>query len=229
MIDLTNPNDGQIDAISPWSESTFVGGSDTSRGADSTQAAIELQRELNDHALPAIEELSAQFPSQAMELRNCLARMANMLQLAMQQQAELLEHLNRNFSTSATALGDFSVVREVGRGGMGIVYEAEQLSLNRRVALKVLPYTYGLNPVRLQRFRYEAQAAASLCHPNIVPVYSVGNRHGVHYYAMQLIEGQSCAQIISSLANRRNIDDWSVEGLVAQAWGHKAWWHLAWN
>ena len=222
MIELTLPNElagelaiqanpaTQIYPDAQWSESTYVGGSNAGINADTTQAAIELQRELNERALPAIEELAGQFPTQAQELRDCLARMASMMQLAMQQQAELLENLNRNLSCSATSLGDFNILRELGRGGMGVVYEAEQLSLGRRVALKVLPYTHGLNPVRLQRFRNEAQAAASLNHPNIVPIYAVGNRHGVHYYAMQMIDGRSGAQVIANLVNRRRNNDWTI-------------------
>src|SRR5205807_4943621 len=96
-------------------------------------------------------------------------------------------------------LGDFRMLREVGRGGMGIVYEAEQISLGRRVALKVLPFAATLDPRQLQRFKNEAQAAAQLQHPHIVPVYFVGNERGVHYYAMQYIEGQSLAQVIEEL------------------------------
>src|SRR5262249_51251888 len=84
-------------------------------------------------------------------------------------------------------LGDFRLVREVGRGGMGVVYEAEQVSLRRRVALKVLPLLAMLDPKQLQRFQNEAQAAAQLHHTNIVPVYFVGCERGVHYYAMQYI------------------------------------------
>jgi len=68
-------------------------------------------------------------------------------------------------------LGDFRIIREVGRGGMGIVYEAVQLSLGRRVALKVLPFAAALNARQLQRFKNEAQAAAHLQHQNIVPVF----------------------------------------------------------
>jgi tetratricopeptide (TPR) repeat protein/tRNA A-37 threonylcarbamoyl transferase component Bud32 len=96
-------------------------------------------------------------------------------------------------------LGDFRIVAEVGRGGMGVVYEAEQVSLRRRVALKVLPFAGVLDPKHLQRFRNEAQAAAHLHHTNIVPVYSVGSERGVHYYAMQFIEGESLARAISDL------------------------------
>lgn len=96
-------------------------------------------------------------------------------------------------------LGDYRLIRELGRGGMGIVYEAEQISLNRRVALKVLPFAATFDPKQLQRFRNEALAAAQLHHPNIVPVHAVGSERGVHYYAMQLIDGQSLAALIAEL------------------------------
>jgi serine/threonine protein kinase/Flp pilus assembly protein TadD len=96
-------------------------------------------------------------------------------------------------------LGDFRIARELGRGGMGVVYEAEQLSLGRRVALKVLPFAAALDPKHLQRFRNEALAAAHLNHPHIVPVYGVGCERGVHYYAMQLVEGQTLADLIRGL------------------------------
>src|SRR5262249_55363576 len=96
-------------------------------------------------------------------------------------------------------LGDFRILREVGRGGMGIVYEAEQISLSRRVALKVLPFAATMDSRHLQRFQNEARAAASLEHPHIVPVYGVGCERGVHYYAMKFIDGQSLAQVIDEM------------------------------
>jgi serine/threonine protein kinase len=96
-------------------------------------------------------------------------------------------------------LGDFRIVREVGRGGMGIVYEAEQVSLGRQVALKVLPFTTSLDAKQLQRFKTEAKAAAHLHHTHIVPIYAVGCDGGVHYYAMQFIAGRTLAQIIREL------------------------------
>jgi serine/threonine protein kinase len=98
-----------------------------------------------------------------------------------------------------TALGDFRIVREIGRGGMGTVYEAVQLSLGRRVALKVLPFAAALDSRQLQRFKNEAHAAAQLHHPHIVPVYFVGTERGVHFYAMQLIEGQNLAALVEEL------------------------------
>ena len=95
-------------------------------------------------------------------------------------------------------LGDFRILREVGRGGMGIVYEAEQISLRRRVALKVLPFAATMDPKQLQRFRNEALAAASLHHEHIVPVHAVGCERGVHYYAMQFIDGHTLANLITA-------------------------------
>jgi serine/threonine protein kinase/Tfp pilus assembly protein PilF len=104
----------------------------------------------------------------------------------------------------AGTLGDFRIVREVGRGGMGIVYQAEQISLGRRVALKVLPFAGALDPRHLQRFKNEAHAAAQLHHTNIVPVHFVGCERGVHFYAMQFIEGHSLADAIAQLRQKEN-------------------------
>ena len=96
-------------------------------------------------------------------------------------------------------LGDFRILREVGRGGMGVVYEAEQISLKRRVALKVLPFAAVFDQKHLQRFKTEAQAAAHLHHTHIVPVFAVGCERGVHYYAMQFIEGRALDTAIGEL------------------------------
>jgi tetratricopeptide (TPR) repeat protein len=96
-------------------------------------------------------------------------------------------------------LGDYRILREVGRGGMGVVYEAEQVSLGRRVALKVLPFAAVFDDRHLQRFKNEAEAAAFLHHTHIVPVHAVGCERGVHYYAMQYIDGRSLAQVVTEL------------------------------
>ena len=93
-------------------------------------------------------------------------------------------------------LGDFEIVREVGRGGMGMVYEARQVSLNRKVALKVLAAGLGLTSTAVARFHREAEAAAKLHHTNIVPVYATGEQDGTHFYAMELIEGTSLDHIL---------------------------------
>lgn len=100
-------------------------------------------------------------------------------------------------------LGDFDVVHEIGRGGMGVVYEARQRSLNRPVALKVLSSGLGLTSKAVLRFRREAEAAGKLHHTNIVPVYATGEEHGVHFYAMELVEGPSLDQVLKQLRGER--------------------------
>ena len=95
-----------------------------------------------------------------------------------------------------TVLGEFRLVREIRRGGMGIVYEAEQVSLGRRVALKVLSESAALDPLQVERFRVETQAVAQLHHPHIVPIFAVGSGHGTHHYAMQFIDGTTLAELI---------------------------------
>jgi serine/threonine protein kinase len=100
-------------------------------------------------------------------------------------------------------LGDFRILREVGRGGMGIVYEAEQESLGRRVALKVLPSQALLDPRQQKRFQREARAAARLHHTNIVPVFGVGEHDGLHYYVMQFIQGLGLDQVLRELKRLR--------------------------
>ncbi len=96
-------------------------------------------------------------------------------------------------------LGDYRILREIGRGGMGIVYEAEQESLGRHVALKVLPAQALLNPQQQTRFQREAKAAARLHHTNIVPVYGVGEHGGMHYYVMQFIQGLGLDEVLKEL------------------------------
>jgi WD40 repeat protein/serine/threonine protein kinase len=100
-------------------------------------------------------------------------------------------------------LGEYRILREVGRGGMGVVYEAVQESLGRHVALKVLPAQNWKSSVPLERFRREARAVAQLHHTNIVPVFGVGECDGVHYYAMQFIHGQSLDNVLHELKRLR--------------------------
>ena len=96
-------------------------------------------------------------------------------------------------------LGDFEIIRELGRGGMGVVYEARQVSLNRKVALKVISSALGLSSKAEVRFQREAEAAGKLHHTNIVPIYATGEDDGTHYYAMELIDGPSLQQVIGNL------------------------------
>jgi WD40 repeat protein/serine/threonine protein kinase len=158
------------------------------------QAALKAGRRLErPHFL-------ASHPDIAEALAECLDGL-ELLQAA----APALRESASNAPVSAGAfqpegpLGDYRIVREIGRGGMGIVYEAVQISLGRRIALKVLPFAAALDPRQLQRFKNEAQAAAHLQHPQIVPVHAVGCERGVHYYAMQFIDGRALAAVIQEL------------------------------
>ncbi|MCE9546720.1 MAG: serine/threonine protein kinase [Planctomycetia bacterium] len=137
---------------------------------------------------PSIEEYVKRYPKIAGILRGLLPAV------------RVMHRNDAQSSGPLGTLGEFRLLREIGRGGMGVVYEAEQMSLRRRVALKVLPLAAALDPRQLERFRLEAQAAAHLHHSNIVPVYSVGCERGVYYFAMQYIEGRSLAEVIAELA-----------------------------
>jgi serine/threonine protein kinase/tetratricopeptide (TPR) repeat protein len=159
-------------------------------------SAAELVEELIDRLQSGdedVEALLSAHPEHADSLRRLLPALRVMADLSNSAEDE-----GRPFGSDAAPLGelgDFRIVREVGRGGMGIVYEAEQVSLGRRVALKVLPFAATMDPRHLQRFQNEARAAASLEHPHIVPVFGVGCERGVHYYAMKFIDGQSLAEL----------------------------------
>ncbi len=109
----------------------------------------------------------------------------------------------RASSPTPEQLGGYRILREVGRGGMGVVYEAIQEPLGRHVALKVLPLHLAGDPVCLERFQREARVAACLHHTNIVPVFDVGQCDGIHFYTMQFIEGQGLNQVIAELVRMR--------------------------
>jgi eukaryotic-like serine/threonine-protein kinase len=148
-----------------------------------------------------VEAFVQQYPEHADRLRRLLPACGMLAELgrsaARQERAGLA--IADSPGCEPGVLGDFQIVREIGRGGMGVVYEAVQISLKRRVALKVLPFAAVLDQRQLQRFQTEAQAAACLHHTNIVPVYAVGNDRGVHFYAMQFIEGQPLDEVIRDL------------------------------
>ena len=117
---------------------------------------------------------------------------------------------DRQLSTDANGLvpdrlGDFRIVREIGRGGMGVVYEAVQESLGRQVALKVLPVGALADPAALNRFHREARSVAALHHSNIVPVFGIGEHAGHHFFAMQLIRGQTLEAVLGGVRRLRDV------------------------
>jgi len=159
--------------------------------ADTDSSIVEVLAEeftarLRRGETPSIAEYADAHPEQAEEIRQALESVAMIEQLARRRDRQRsLESASR----PPEQLGDYRIVREIGRGGMGVVYEAEQVSLGRRVAVKVLPRQMLLDPKQAKRFKREAQTAAKLHHTNIVPVFGVGENEGYHYYVMQLIDG----------------------------------------
>jgi serine/threonine protein kinase len=156
---------------------------------------------LNAGDPPSRDEFLGEYPEIADELADCLDGLEFIHTAASRISSSDPGYGETDTMRPPAQLGDYRLQREVGRGGMGIVYEAEQISLGRRVALKVLPFAAAIDPRQRQRFQVEAQAAAHLHHPHIVPIYSVGCDRGVHFYAMQFIEGHNLSSLIRELGN----------------------------
>jgi WD40 repeat protein/serine/threonine protein kinase len=153
---------------------------------------------------PALQEYVDRHPSLAAEIREVFPAMALMEHIALSDDARM------DGAATAAALqqlGDFRIVREIGRGGMGVVYEAEQLSLGRHVALKLLPLSVLVDAGTRRRFEREARAAAKLHHTNIVPVFGVGEHEGQPYYVMQFIQGQGLDAVLHELRRLRKGGD----------------------
>lgn len=174
------------------------------------QIADEFLQRLEAGEQPRVEEYAERHPEAATELRQVLAALV------------LLDRSSASSSQGSLAtpplvdgiLGDYRLGREIGRGGMGVVYEAEQISLKRRVALKVLPLAGLLDDQLLKRFHNEALAAASLAHPHIVSIYNVGCERGTHYYAMQFVDGLSLDKVIAGLRAKHTASPLWGEGRI---------------
>ncbi|MHB1561924.1 MAG: protein kinase domain-containing protein [Isosphaeraceae bacterium] len=153
--------------------------------------------------MPSIDEYVARYPEQAQRIRDLFPS------IGMMEQLKRRVDVVRDDSTSLhepglQSLGEYRIIRELGRGGMGIVYEAFQESLQRHVALKVIPRQGLLDARRRQRFQREAMAVAQLHHTNIVPIFAVGEHDGLPYYAMQYIRGDGLDRLLQR---------WRSEGL----------------
>jgi WD40 repeat protein/serine/threonine protein kinase len=172
--------------------------------------AAEVAERIRAGEVVDLEELSRRHPERAGALRRLLPAMALVADLASSSRRVTADlhpvAPGPGLAGELGVLGDFRLLREVGRGGMGVVYEAEQVSLGRRVALKVLPFAAAIDSRQLQRFQVEAKAAAFLHHTHIVPVHAVGCERGVHYYAMQFIDGRTLSDVIGELRRADGVD-----------------------
>jgi serine/threonine protein kinase/tetratricopeptide (TPR) repeat protein len=188
---------GKASPVSVESDEEFICG----QVAEKVTACLREGRE------PDIEALVAEHPQAATQIRQLVPALTVLHQLGRETEAATGARPPSTTDPRAGGmLGDYRIIREIGCGGMGVVYEAEQVSLGRKVALKVLPFAAVLDNRQLQRFQNEAQAAARLHHTNIVPVFSVGCERGVHYYAMQYIDGHPLSAIIRELRRLSGVD-----------------------
>ena len=135
-----------------------------------------------------------------------------LLKESLEQKYRVIRALEEAFTEdelAGTEIGEYLIIEEVGRGGMGVVYLALQKSLNRYVALKVLPLGFALDSGLIKRFRSEAQIISRFNHPNIVPVFSMGKEKGIYYIAMALIPGLSLNKILDCLRHL-SVDKWTA-------------------
>ena len=149
---------------------------------------------------PSLEEYVDRLPEMADEIREMFPAMVEVEHADVEARGEAPAPAG---TPRLSQVGDYRIIREIGRGGMGVVYEADQLSLGRRVALKVLAGHIARDRGSLERFRREAKSAARLHHTNIVPVFEVGRDGEFTFYAMQLIHGQGLDQVIDELRRLR--------------------------
>ncbi len=171
---------------------------------------------LKNGTAPTREVLFAIYPHAARQLAACLAGLEFIhgVQSAALQEQSLTQH----------QLGDFRIIREVGRGGMGAVYEAKQVSLARRVAVKVLRFGSASDKESIERFQREAETVATLHHTNIVPIFFVGSEDGVNFYAMQFIDGRDLAAVITDPdfnISSDQVSDWALQAAEALMHAHQ--------
>ena len=146
-------------------------------------------------------DYARRFPEQADEIHDVFPSIEALEHFKNAEDTERrrLQHRSQFIKTPFQRIGEFEIVRPIGRGGMGLVLEAIQPSLGRRVALKILSSDVTASPHRLERFRREAKSAARLHHTNIVPVFGVGHEEETHFYVMQLIDGVGLDNVIRNL------------------------------
>ena len=168
-----------------------------------TRLADEFAARYRAGERPPLQEYIDRYPELADDIRELFPAMVEIEQVKDDHQ-QAAEPAAAPPAPALRQLGDFRIIREVGKGGMGIVYEAEQVSLGRHVALKVLPRSMLLDAKAKRRFEREAKAAAKLHHTNIVPVFGVGEQDGMPYYVMQFIQGLGLDEVLEELKNLKS-------------------------
>lgn len=176
--------------------------------------------EARDGLAPSIDDYARKYPELADELRELLPLVESLEQWGVNKEVECVRG-NIPDDFSLTEVGDYRIVREIGRGGMGIVFEAAHRETGKQVAIKLLPHRYVADlPRRREHLRREATTIAGLRHRNIVPVYSFGSYQGYRYYVMQLVEGVNLDTVIKRLRDSHEpvcINDLAPATAVASA------------
>jgi serine/threonine protein kinase/WD40 repeat protein len=181
--------------------------SDSSRDALLERLAEEFVERHRRGERPALAEYTDRHPDLAAEIRDlfpALVQIEHLKPLAGDLTGAFVPESGPEDGPTPERFGEYRILRQVGQGGMGVVYEAEQESLGRHVALKVLPRQALLKATYRERFRREAKAAGNLHHTNIVPVFGVGECDGTHYYAMQFIRGEGLDKVLADLRRLRS-------------------------
>lgn len=178
------------------------------------QVADEFVEAFRQGREPSIDDYALRYPEYDDQIRDLLPTLILMEKAKSPIEAEQAGVDAFDSAMIGRHLGDYEILREIGRGGMGVVYEARQISLGRHVALKVLPKQEPFKEKQRIRFEREAKAAARLHHTNIVPVFGVGEDDGLCYYVMQYIKGLGLDEVLDQLRVVRNEAD---ENVVATA------------
>jgi WD40 repeat protein len=175
-----------------------MSGASVSREQRMQQIVAAYLQDVEQGKNPDRDQLLAQHPDLADELRSFLVDNDKMRRLVdLRDAATVGPNASADapyVGTTVRYFGDYELLEEIARGGMGVVYKAKQISLNRPVALKMILAGQLASPDDVRRFHVEAEAAAKLEHPNIVPIYEVGEHEGQHFFSMKLVEGGSLAQ-----------------------------------
>jgi len=212
---MTQPDDATID----YRHSNTLHEAETIPPSDSAAELVSIldgyMAELQAGNAPDRDALLAAHPELAAQLEGCLAGI------------EFVHRTTKPTAEEPATLGEFRILREIGRGGMGVVYEAEQTSLRRHVALKVLRFGVVADQEAMERFRREAETVARLHHTNVVPIFAIGCERGIHYYAMQFIEGRSLADVLEESQRTRtalrpeDVARWGLQAAEALAHAHQ--------
>ncbi len=214
---MTNPEKPETQGSEPVSEPADVTAAYPSGGSGEELVRVldQYLADLEAGRAPPREKLLAEHPALASQLEPCLSGI------------EFIHHAACPAADAPSRLGDFEIVGEVGRGGMGVVYEARQLSLDRKVALKVLRFAGVADRDAMERFQREAKTVAPLHHTNIVPIFAIGEQQGVFYYAMQFIEGRSLAAVLEQSQKEEEALNlvaaarWMMQAAEALAYAHQ--------